>query len=394
MHFSDPLPYALHITDEALSDLRERLARTRLADEPPDQTAAQHWRYGTNQAWLKGLLQTWRESFDWRAEEAALNAFAQYRVEIDGQVLHYLHIDPAHGRAQSRPLLLLHGWPGSVFEFLDLIPRLSQSADAPIEGEDRGAIGPLIVPSLPGFALSFTPGQERVPLKRMADLLHALMHRVLGFSSYCIQGGDWGSFIASDLAYRYPEQVAAIHLNFLPLRRDALLQAEEAHPEEARYARELAVFLREEAGYQAIQGTRPQTLAYALTDSPAGLAAWIGEKFQGWSDCVSAPEEAIARARILANISLYWFTAAIGSSFWPYFARARSPWFLPAGEAIQVPVGYCQFPREILKPPRSLAQRSYRRIVRWTEATKGGHFAALEQPEFLAREIRASFACL
>jgi len=385
----NPLPFRLQIGEDAIVDLHERLARTRFADEPPDQSLEQHWRYGTNNRWLRELLGFWRESFDWRAEEAALNRFPQYRVDIDGQRIHFLHVAAAPGQLPSRPLLLLHGWPGSVFEFLELIPLLSQQRDEENLFPENYT---LIVASLPGFGLSFTPGQQRVPLQRMGDLLHALMHKVLGYPSYLIQGGDWGSFIASDLAFRYPKQVEAIHLNFLPLRRDALLLPENEHPEEARYAAELATFLREEAGYQAIQGTRPQTLAYALTDSPAGLAAWIGEKFQRWSDCTNAPEEVIARSRILANISLYWFTAAIGSSFWPYYTRARTPWFLPAGEAIEVPMGYCQFPREILKPPQRLAERSYRRIVRWTEAERGGHFAALEQPQVLAHEIRASFA--
>jgi len=387
----NPRPFTLEIPDAAIVDLRERLARTRFADEPPDQSAEQHWRYGTNKAWLQKLIRAWREDFDWRSAEAALNRYPQYLVEIDGQRMHFLHIHAAPCSRPARPLLLLHGWPGSIFEFLSLIPLLCGSAEGPKEESTHYE---LIVPSLPGFGLSFTPGQERVPLLRMADLLHRLMHQVLGFPTYFIQGGDWGSFIASDLAFRYPQQVAAIHLNFLPLRRDALLLPEKHHPDEERYARELALFLREEAGYQAIQGTRPQTLAYALHDSPAGLAAWIGEKFQGWSDCKGHPEEAIAVERILANIALYWFSGAIGSSFWPYYARARSPWFLPAGEAIEVATGYCQFPREILKPPRRLAERSYRRIVRWTEASRGGHFAALEQPEVLAEEVRASFAGL
>jgi len=183
----NPLPFRLQIGEDAIVDLHERLARTRFADEPPDQSLEQHWRYGTNNRWLRELLGFWRESFDWRAEEAALNRFPQYRVDIDGQRIHFLHVAAAPGQLPSRPLLLLHGWPGSVFEFLELIPLLSQQRDEENLFPENYT---LIVASLPGFGLSFTPGQQRVPLQRMGDLLHALMHKVLGYPSYLIQGGD------------------------------------------------------------------------------------------------------------------------------------------------------------------------------------------------------------
>ena len=208
------------------------------------------------------------------------------------------------------------------------------------------------------------------------------MTDVLGHSRYLVVGGDWGASIAVRLAHAYPDAVAGLHLYMMPLRRL------ETWPEsEAASRAELSRWLREEGGYIAIQGTRPQTLAFGLTDSPAGLAAWIVEKFRAWSDCGGEPERAISRDEMLANISLYWFTGAIGSSFWPYYARMHGPWPIPEGQTVDVPTGYVEFPKEILRPPRSLAARTYTDIRRWSVMPKGGHFAALEQPEALAREI-------
>lgn len=390
-----PLPFRLEVAQASLDDLMRRLAQTRWPDEAPDQSAEKHWRYGTPLHWLRPLQQYWLNRFDWRLQEAQLNAFEQWTLNLDPVDLHFIH---AKGdSAKPKPLLLLHGWPGSVFEFFELIPKLTRSLprsdnQASIEANlPSSSSFDVIAPSLPGFGLSFRKAQTRLGLEAMADLLHGLMHDVLGYTKYYIQGGDWGSFIASAIAYRHPAAVEGIHLNFLPLRRDTMLFSDPMDQEEKRYANELDHFLKENAGYQAIQGTRPQTLAYALNDSPIGLAAWIGEKFAAWSDCDGSPETAIPMDRILANISFYWFTEAIGSSFWPYYARLHTPWFIPQGDTISVPTGYCQFPKEILKPPRSLASRTYRQIIRWHEAERGGHFAALEQADTLAREIRLSF---
>ena len=199
-----------------------------------------------------------------------------------------------------------------------------------------------------------------------------------------------GAFVGSRLAWTDPQHVLGLHLNFLALPRD-LSEADGRSDEERAYLAELRHFLREETGYQAIQGTRPQTLAYGLTDSPAGLAAWIAEKFRAWTDCDGDPARAVPVDRMLADITLYWCTGAIGSSFWPYYQRAHRPWPVPLDPPVQVPMGYVQFPKEILRPPRSLAARQYADIRRWTEAPRGGHFAALEQPELLAEEIRAFF---
>jgi microsomal epoxide hydrolase len=217
------------------------------------------------------------------------------------------------------------------------------------------------------------------------------MHDVLGFTRFGAQGGDWGAAIASRLGYAHADRIIGIHINLMMAAgRDP---ASFPHPseEERLYLSELAHWTREETGYQWIQGTRPQTLAFGLTDSPAGLAAWIVEKFRAWSDCGGEVEHAIDRDRMLADISLYWFTAAIGSSFWPYYARLHGSSILPAGATISVPTGYAEFPREIIRPPRTAAARVFTDIRRWSIMPRGGHFAALEQPELLADEVRAFF---
>ena len=374
-----PEPFELHVPDAAIADLGARLARTRFPDQPPGAP----WATGTDVAWLRGLVDYWRESFDWRAAEARLNAFPQYKVALAGIDLHFLHV-PGAG-PDPCPLLLAHGWPGSVVEFLELIPRLTDPARF---GGDAAESFTVVAPSLPGYGLSFAPGQTRFAVAEIADCFAALMTDVLGYRRYAAQGGDWGSFIVSLLAHAHPERLIGIHLNLLPLRRDPKMVADPS-PEERAYLDQLAGFLKEETGYQWIQGTRPQTLAFALTDSPAGLAAWIVEKFRTWSDCGGDLDSVFTKDQLLANIALYWFTGAIGSSFWPYYARMHGPWPIPDGATIDVPCGYAEFPREILHPPRSLAARVYSDIRRWSVMARGGHFAAMEQPAALAEEVRA-----
>jgi len=375
-----PSPFRLHVSDDVLADLRDRLARTRF----PDQAPGAPWAYGADVAYLRDLVEYWRTRFDWREQEAALNAFPQFKAPVDGIDLHFLHV-PGKG-PDPTPLLLSHGWPGSVFEFLDIIPMLTDPARF---GGDPADAFTVVAPSLPGYGLSFAPGQERFGLERIADAFAELMSGVLGYERFAAQGGDWGAFITSRLGHAHPDKLCGIHVNLLAIRRDPKM-LESPTLEEAKFAEELAVFLKEETGYQWIQGTKPQTLAFGLTDSPAGLAAWIAEKFRSWADCQGTIENAISRDRMLADITLYWVTGAIGSSFWPYYARMHGPWPIP-DRGVTVPMGYCQFPTEILKPPRSVAERMYTDIRRWTVMEKGGHFAAMEQPEALAREIREFF---
>jgi pimeloyl-ACP methyl ester carboxylesterase len=377
---AQPQPFTLTVPDAALADLRERLARTRF----PDQAPGPAWAYGSDVAYMQDLVGYWRETFDWRAAEARLNAFPQYKMRLHDIDLHFLRVE-GKGPAPY-PLLLSHGWPGSVFEFLDIIPRLTDPARF---GDDPADAFTVIAPSLPGYGLSFAPGQKRFPVEAIAACFADLMTDVLGYQRYAAQGGDWGSFITSRLGCDHPDRLIGIHLNLLPLRRDPAMVANPT-PEEKKYLHELTVFLKEETGYQWIQGTRPQTLAFGLTDSPAGLAAWIVEKFRRWSDCGGDVESVFTKDALLANISFYWFTGAIGSSFWPYYARMHGSWPIPDG-GITVPTGYAEFPREILSPPRSLAARTYSDIRRWTVMPRGGHFAAMEQPEALAVELRAFF---
>ncbi|MSQ48883.1 MAG: epoxide hydrolase, partial [Betaproteobacteria bacterium] len=254
----NPAPFRLQVSDSALADLKVRLARTRWPDEPP----LDPWSTGASLAYLQDLIQYWQDGFDWRTWEAKLNALPQFIAPVKGIDLHFIHA-PGKGPAPM-PLLLSHGWPGSVFEFLKIIPLLQQQFT-------------VVAPSLPGYGLSFKPGQPRFGTEDMAEAFAELMTDVLGYQRFGAQGGDWGASISSVLGYRYPERLTGIHLNLLTVRRELNFPVE--NTEQKKYHQQLAKFQKEETGYQAIQGTKPQTLAYGLTDSPAGLAAWMVEKF-------------------------------------------------------------------------------------------------------------------
>jgi pimeloyl-ACP methyl ester carboxylesterase len=346
----------LHVPDETLRDLRERLTRVRWPDEPP----APPWSTGSSVAYMQDLVGYWRDSFDWRAQEAALNGFRQFKAPVGGIELHFIH-EEGKGPAPM-PLLLSHGWPGSIAEFLKILPMLTDPARF---GADPADAFTVVAPSLPGYGLSFAPGQKRFGVEAISDVFASLMTDVLAYPRFAAQGGDWGAAVASRLAYQFPERIIGIHLNFLAgIRRDPRMLN---------------------------NPTKPTTLAFGLTDSPTGLAAWIVEKFRTWTDCDGNVETAVSRDEMLTDIMLYWATGAVGSSFWPYYHRMHSPWPIPEGESIGTPTGYAEFPKEILRPPRSVAERVYANIQRWTVMEKGGHFAALEQPEALAREIRAFF---
>ena len=299
-----PRPFTLHVPDAAIVDLQQRLARTRL----PDQTPGAPWAFGTELRWLEGLIAYWRTEFDWRAAEARLNAFPQFKVRREGVDLHYLHV-PGQG-PRPLPLLLSHGWPGSVFEFEALIPRLTDPARF---GADPADAFTVVAPSLPGYGLSYTPGEPRLSPEQTALLFADLMTDVLGYRRFAAHGGDWGSFITGYLGYARPEALVGIHLTLLSGFVSSI-RPESPTPEERSYLEHASVWQRERSAYATIQGTRPQTLAYALTDSPAGLAAWIGEKFQDWSD--GDIDSVFTRDQLLSNIALYWFTGSINASFW------------------------------------------------------------------------------
>jgi len=380
----EPVPYKIDIDQSILDDLQHRLSNVRWPDEVPDN----NWKFGTDLGYLKTLVDYWREKYDWRKHEAVLNGFRQYKVRLAGIDMHFVH-EEGKGPAPM-PLLISHGWPGSVYEFHKLLPMLTDPAS---HGATSAESFSVVAPSLPGYTFSFTPGQERFSLERIADAFNELMTRVLGYKSYGAQGGDWGAFVTSRLGYAYPKHVTGIHLNMMAIRRDPKMFVNPT-PEEEKYIGELKYFLKEETGYQWIQGTKPQTLSYGLTDSPAGLAAWLVEKFHTWTDCRGDLDGYLGRDTMLTDIMLYWITGAIGSSFWPYYARMHGPWPIPDGATVDVPTAYIEFPKEILRPPRSLAESMYTNIQRWSTQDRGGHFAALEQPQVLANDIRAFFGTL
>jgi pimeloyl-ACP methyl ester carboxylesterase len=369
-------PFSIEIPEATLRDLRERLARTRWPDEVRDSG----WDYGTNLAFLKNLVDYWRDGFDWRAQERRLNELSHFRTDIDGLGIHFIHV---RGNGPSPfALVLTHGWPSSFFELTKLVPLL---ADPAAHGGDPTDAFDVVVPSMPGFGFSSRPS-ERFVSARVADLWAQLMRR-LGYERFGAHGGDIGGGVSARLGQFHPEVVAGIHVTNVygsigesdPPPTDA----------ERRYLEQQAQWEHDEGAYGNIQATRPQTLAYGLNDSPAGLAAWIIEKYRAWSDCGGDVERVFSKDELLTNITIYWATESVGSSFRPYWDSRNNPNPRP-WVRITVPCGIAVFPQDIERPPREFAERSYN-VQRWTEMPRGGHFAALEEPQTLAQDIRAFF---
>jgi pimeloyl-ACP methyl ester carboxylesterase len=357
-------PFRVEIPQADLDDLNDRLDRTRWPDELP----GVGWDLGIPLERVRELVTYWREKFDWRASEAALNSYPQHITEIDGQNVHFLHVKSAN--PDALPLILTHGWPGSVLEFLDVIEPLSADFH-------------LVIPSIPGFGFSGPTRSKGWDLNRIARAWAVLMER-LGYERYGAHGGDWGSGISRALGAVAPEKVVGAHLTYLvtpaPSAGEPGADAPALSPgDQARLAKVKQLQARQPA-YQALHATRPQTISYALTDSPAGLLAWMGEKFTEWAD----PRSAITLDQILADVSIYWFTATAGSS-------ARLANESPRGKvACPVPVGVAVLPYDILQSVRPLAELDYD-IVHWTEFDRGGHFAGFEVPDLLAADIRDFF---
>ena len=375
-----PEPFIMAVPETLIEELRQRLALTRWPDEIP----GSGWHYGANLAYVKELVHYWQHQYDWRAQERLLNGFPQYRVQMEDITLHYIH-QPGVGPAPM-PLLLSHGWPGSIYEFVHVIGPLTDPAR--YGGDPRDAFT-VVAPSLPGYGFSHIPHQRRLNIEEIAALFQRLMTEVLGLTRFGAQGGDWGAFITGRLGYTYPQNLIGIHLNMVPVaphpsERTNLSAAEEA------FITASEAWRAEETGYQWIQGTKPQTLAYALNDSPAGLAAWITEKFYSWTDSHGDIESRVSKDALLTNIMLYWVTQTINSSFWLYYQMRHQPWRLGRGERITVPTAVAAFPREIIRPPREWAARVCN-LQRWTPMTAGGHFAALEEPQALVEDIRAFY---
>ncbi|GAC1413219.1 MAG: epoxide hydrolase [Candidatus Velthaea sp.] len=349
------------------------------------QAIAHDWEDGTDLTYLTELIAYWRDRFDWKAQEAKLNAFPHYLVRIGGRDVHYVRVD-GKGPAPM-PLIISHGWPGSFVEMLDILPRLTDPAR--FGGDPRDAFD-VVVPSLPGYGFSERPTARGTTAAKIADLWVELM-ATLGYERFGAQGGDWGSAISTHLAIDHPTHLVGVHLNymmraFLPTSSDL---GTDVHRDETAYFESVDRWFAAEGGYSHLQGTKPQTLAYALTDSPAGLAAYIVEKFRTWSDCDGDVARAFTNDTLLTNIAIYWFTRTIGSSMQLYWERARTP-MRPPDVRPSVPFGFAAFPKELTTPPRRLLERCFR-VERYTEMPRGGHFAALEEPERLANEIAEFF---
>jgi microsomal epoxide hydrolase len=376
----DIAPFRVAISDAEIEILGSRLLRTRW----PDQIADSGWEYGADSHYLQELCGYWHTSFDWRAFEDRFNRFPQFVTDIDGQRVHFFHVrSPEPG---ARPLILSHGWPGSVAEFLDVLGPLSDPAAHGGDGRDAFHI---VAPSLPGFGFSGPTHERGYDSRKIAASFDRLMGR-LGYSSYFAQGGDKGTRISILLGASYPERVSAIHLNLV-----SAPPLDPANPREGLTADELAeldrmaAFAARETGYQQIQRTKPQSLAYGLNDSPAGLAAWIVEKFRTWSDCAGDVERSFSRDRLLDNISVYWLTGTINSSMRLYY-EDHGPGRAGTVPDVKVPVGHAHFPAEIITCPRRWAEAKFN-ITRWTNMPRGGHFPAMEVPDLFVGEVRAFF---
>jgi pimeloyl-ACP methyl ester carboxylesterase len=374
-HDSKIRPYRVDIPQGALDDLRDRLGRTRWPDELP----GVGWDLGVPLDYLKGLAEYWATAYDWRGQEADLNEFAQFTTIIDDQNVHFLHVRSPE--PEALPLLITHGWPGSIAEFLDIIGPL---ADPAAHGGDPADAFHVIAPSVPGFGFSGPTHQTGWNTVRVARAWAELMSR-LGYDRYGAQGGDTGALVSPELGRIDPEHLAGIHVNnlltFPSGQLDDLSDADQGRLKLMQH------WQNEMAGYASIQSTRPQTLAYALTDSPVGQLAWIVEKFKEWTDpAAGLPEDAVDRDRLLTDVSIYWLTATAGSSARLYYEGAKS-WGRPS-EPSAVPTGVAVFPMDITI--RRIAE-SQHNIVHWTEFDRGGHFAAMEAPDLLVADIREFF---
>jgi pimeloyl-ACP methyl ester carboxylesterase len=376
-------PFKVEVSDEALADLRHRLDHARF----PAQIEGSGWDYGTELGYLKELVRYWREDYDWRAQEASINAFPQFRTVVDGQRVHAVHARSPE--AGALPLLVVHGWPGSIVEFLKVLGPLS---DPVAHGGEAADAFHVVAPSLPGYAFSGPTTEPGWDTRRIAAALAEVMGR-LGYDRFGAQGGDWGSMVCSQLARLEPDRLTGLHLNMViagPPEGDDLSGLSE---KEMAGLADMATYDKVDSGYAKIQGTKPQTLGYGLNDSPVGLAAWIVEKFRTWSDCGGDVESSFTKDELLTNIMLYWLTETANSSARLYYETQKSGRYGLTDGRVEVPTGCAVYPREIIRPPRSWAEAHYN-VVRWSEMPRGGHFAAFEEPELFVEEVRAFFSDL
>src|SRR5215212_2870168 len=399
----DIQPFTVQVPEAELADLQARLARTRW----PDEIVGADWEYGTSLAYLQDLMRYWQERFDWRAQERAINAFAHFRATVGGLGIHFVH---QHGNGPAPlPLIITHGWPGSFIEMLKILPLLSDPARYGADPQDAFDV---VIPSLPGYGFSDRPSGRGMNPFRIADLWVELMEG-LGYQHFGAQGGDWGSSVASCLGFTHADAVVGIHLNYIPGSYAPYLGpgARGLSAAERAFQQERERWLQTEGGYGQIQRTKPQTLAYGLNDAPAGLAAWIVEKFRAWSDCGGEVERRFSKDELLTNIAIYWLTGTIGSAFrvyrdWALGAESNPhAWEgreeVPRGvaskplardERVGAPSAVALFPADPPSGmPREWDERSYSDLRRFSRMPRGGHFPAMEEPEVLAEDIRSFF---
>ena len=383
MTSDEVVPFRIEVPQGTLGDLRARLAGTRW----PEAETVDDWSQGVPLSYLRELCRHWAEDYDWRATERRLNLLPQFRTEVDGLGIHLLHLRSPH--PDAFPVVLTHGWPGSVVEFLKVIGPLT---DPTAHGGDAADAFHLVIPSLPGYGFSDRPAQPGWGVERIAGAWARLMAR-LGYRRYGAQGGDWGTSVSTSIAQQDPEHVAGIHLNPPlappdPATFDDLTEAERATLAALEHAAEW------ESGYSQEHATRPQTIGYALVDSPVALCAWIVEKFWAWTDHDGQLEDVLTRDELLDNLMLYWLPGTGAASARLYWESIRqvNRWISgPVTETVAVPTGCSIFPKELQRPSRRWAARRFLDIRWWNELDKGGHFAAFEQPELFVNEVRAFF---
>jgi epoxide hydrolase len=373
------VPFTVNVPEHDLHALEIRLSLTRF----PEAETVADWRQGTPLVFVHELVDYWRSGYDWRRCEAELNRWPQFRAKIDGLDIHFLHVRSP--RQDAKPLIITHGWPGSVLEFLDIIGPLTDPDAYGLPGAEAFH---LVLPSLPGFGFSEKPASSGWSVEKTADAWAKLM-RALGYDRYFAQGGDWGSMITAAIGTRDEQGCAGIHLNMVMAPPPPDLP-DTATPYELQALARLGWYRNEDNGYARIQSTRPQTIGYALTDSPVGQLAWIVEKFHGWSDCKGHPQNIFTKDQLLDHVTLYWLTATAASSARLYWESFNNTDMAP----VNVPTGCSLFPMEIARPSRRWAETRFKNIVYWNELHQGGHFAAMEQPELFVEELRNCFGAM
>jgi pimeloyl-ACP methyl ester carboxylesterase len=376
-------PFRVDVPQRAVDDLRERLHRTRW----PEPETIDDWSQGVPLGYLRELCAYWADRYDWRAFEARLNALPQYRTEIDGLGVHFLHVRSPH--PQALPLVVTHGWPGSVVEYLEVVGPL---VDPPAYGGDAADAFHVVCPSLPGYGFSDRPAGSGWGVRRIAAAWLELMSR-LGYERFGAQCGDWGTSITTSMAQQAPQRLVGIHLN-PPIAAPDPATFDDLTPAEQTALDALENSARWESGYSGQMGTRPQTVGYGLVDSPALLCAWIVEKFRAWTDGVGHLENVLTRDAMLDDVSVYWFTATGASSarlYWESIAEVTEWFTRGTTDTVDVPTGCSIFPKEVPRPSRRWAARRYTDIRHWHELDRGGHFAAFEQPDLFVDEVRTFF---